>query len=335
MSNYSGTTYGDISPRVGIVAVATMLDIADTQLVLEKFGKLEAVPKNKGLSVIFRRPLPFEVNPTQLVEGATPAPQALEFENVTTTLAQYGAWVPFTDVIQDAHEDPVLKVMSELCGKQAAETKELILWNEIRGGTSVFFANGASRAAVANALDINTVRASVRLLKRNHCKKITRILKAGPNIATEAINASYVGVHHTDLEHNIRQLPGFVPVEKYASGAPLHANEYGSVGEVRFISSPMLEPFRGAGATGTTGVLTTNGRADVYPVIVFGEDAYGVTPLKGMDSANIAVKNPQMGASYEDPLGQRGFVSWKMWYSAVRLNEQWMVRIESACSSLL
>lgn len=334
MANFSGTQYGDISPRVGIYAVANMLAYADTQIVLDKFAKVEAVPKNKGLTVKFRRPVPFEVNPTALVEGVTPAPQALEYEDVTTYLAQYGAWVPFTDVIQDTHEDPNLKVMSELCGKQAAETKELILWNEIRGGTLVYYTDGSARTDVATPVAIGDIRAVVRQLKRNHCKKITKILKASPNIATEPVNASYVGVVHTDMENDIRGLTGFVPVEKYASGAPLHANEFGSVGEVRFISSPMLEPFRGAGATGTTGMLVTGTRADVYPIIIFGEDAYGSTPLKGMDSANIAVMNPKMAASYEDPLGQRGFVAWKMWYSAVRLNEQWMARIESACTSL-
>lgn len=332
--SFSGTQYGDISPRVGIYAVANMLAYADTQIVLDKFAKVEAVPKNKGLVVRFRRPVPFEVNPTALVEGVTPAPQALEYEDVQTSLVQYGAWVPFTDVIADTHEDPNLRVMSELCGKQAAETKELILWNEIRGGTQVIFTDGSARTSVATALIIDDIRAAVRQLKRNHCKKITKILKASPNIATEPVNASFVGVAHTDLEQNIRALPTFVPVERYASGTALHPNELGRVEEVRIILSPMLEPFRGAGATGTTGVLVTGTRADVYPLIIFGEDAYGSTPLKGMDSANIAVMNPKMGASYEDPLGQRGFVSWKMWYSAVRLNEQWMIRIETACSAL-
>jgi N4-gp56 family major capsid protein len=96
----------------------------------------------------------------------------------------------------------------------------------------------------------------------------------------------------------------------------------------------MLEPFVGAGSGTTTGVLNNGSNVNVYPVIIFGEEAYGVTPLKGMDSAAIAVMNPKMAASYEDPLGQRGFVAWKMWYSAVRLNEQWMARIETAARSL-
>lgn len=331
----SGTQYGDISPRVGIVAVANMLAYADTQIVLDKFAKVEPVPKNKGLVIRFRRPVPFEVNPTALIEGVTPAPQALEYEDVQTSLAQYGAWVPFTDVIADTHEDPNLKVMTELCGKQAAETKELITWNEIRGGTQVFFTGTASnRGQVQAVLDIGDIRLIVRQLKRNHCRKITKKLSASPNIATEPVNASFVAVAHTDMEADIRGLTTFVPIEKYASGTPLHANEIGKVEEVRIILSPMLEPFLGAGSGATTGVLNNGANVNVYPIIIFGEEAFGVTPLKGMDSAAIAVMNPKMGASYEDPLGQRGFVSWKMWFSAVRLNEQWMARLETAASAL-
>jgi N4-gp56 family major capsid protein len=81
-------------------------------------------------------------------------------------------------------------------------------------------------------------------------------------------------------------------------------------------------------------VLNTGGKADVYPLVIFGQDAYAATPLKGQESAQIVVKNPQMGSSYEDPLGQRGFVAWKMWYSATRLNEAWIVRIEAAVTQL-
>ena len=333
--SFSGAQYGDISPRVGIVAVAEMLAYADTQIILDKFAKVEAVPKNKGLQIRFRRPVPFEVNPTQLVEGVTPAPQALEYEDVSTSLAQYGAWVPFTDVIADTHEDPNLRVMTELCGKQAAEIKELITWNEISGGTQVFYTGSAnSRATVTATPTIDNIRAVVRQLKRNHCKKLTKMLKASTSIATEPVNASYVAVAHTDTESEWRGMSTFVPTEKYASGSVLHANEIGKVEEVRIILSPMLEPFVGAGSGTITGVLNNGTNVNVYPVIIFGEDAFAVTPLRGMDSANIAVKNPKMGESYEDPLGQRGFVAWKIWFSAVRLNEQWMARLEIAVRSL-
>lgn len=333
--SFSGTQYGDISPRIGIYAVAKFLANAEPQLVLEKFAKVEPVPKNKGLTVKFRRPVVFDVSTIALTEGVTPAPQVLEYEDVTVNLSQYGAWVPFTDVIADTHEDPNLNAMTEECGKQAASTKEAILWNTIRGGTSVIYSGTASsRATVEAPLDADDLRAATRELKTNHAKKITKRLSASVNIATEPVNAAYIAVGHTNLEPDFRDLAGFVPVEKYSNFAPVSEFEIGKVEEIRVILTPHLEPFFGKGSTTVAGVLNDGTRVDVYPVIVFGQDAFAITPLKGMDSANVAVMNPKMGASYEDPLGQRGFVSWKMWYAAVRLNEQWMTRIECAASAL-
>ena len=67
---------------------------------------------------------------------------------------------------------------------------------------------------------------------------------------------------------------------------------------------------------------------NLYFLVFF---AYGIIPLRGMDSATVTVKNPT--PTYEDPLAQRGFASYKMWYAALRLNEAWMVRIEAAASA--
>ena len=69
----------------------------------------------------------------------------------------------------------------------------------------------------------------------------------------------------------------------------------------------------------------------MYPIVIIGQDAFGIVPLRGMDAATITIKNPT--PTYEDPLAQRGFASYKMWYAVVRLNEAWMVRIEAAASA--
>lgn len=332
---YSGIQYGDISQRVGTYAVANFLASAENQLILEKFAKVEMVPKNKSTNVKFRRPVKFDVSTTALTEGVTPVPQAFDYEDVEVNLAQFGAWVPFTDVIADTHEDPILKSITAECGDQAGATKEMILWNMMKGGTNVIWTGSAtSTATVLAPLDIDDIRSAVRELKANHAMKITKRISASPNIATEPVNAAYIAVGHTNLEADIRDITGFVPVEKYSNFQPVSEHEVGKVEDVRFILTPHLEPEFGAGSNTTTGVLNNGDNVDVYPLVVFGQDAFAATPLKGMESARIAVKNPKMGESYEDPLGQRGFVSWKMWYAAVRLNEAWLVRIESAASIL-
>lgn len=333
---YQGVNYGDISPRVGLFAVSNFLVHAFPSLILERFAMTQAVPKNTGQVIKWRRPIPFDVSTEQLVEGVTPSPIGLSYEDVTGVLAQYGAWIAFTDVVADTHEDDNLKTMTMLAGEQAALTKERILWNMMIGGTNVIYTGVATaRDEVAAPLDLNDLRLVQRTLKVALAKPITRMIDASDKVATQPVAPAYVAIGHSNMEQDFRALTGFVPREQYSSTTKLlHDYEIGKIEDIRVILAPHLTYFAGAGATGTSGVLATGTQADVYPLVVFGQDAFAATPLKGMDSARIVVKNPQMGSSHEDPLGQRGYVAWKMWYSAVRLNEAWIVRVEAAVSAL-
>lgn len=333
MSSFGINTYGDISPRVGIFAVANFLEHAGPVLVLEKFARRETLPKNKGQMVKWRRFVPFEINTTALVEGVTPAPNMLQYEDVSSIVSQYGAWVPFTDVILDTHEDANLQKITMGLGEQAGAIKEAIIWNELIGGTNVIYSGTAtSRATVEAPISEDELVAAQRYLKANKAKAITRMLKAGQGVATEPVAPGYLAFGHTNLEQDFRALPEFVVREKYSQYTPVSEYEIGKFQDIRVVLTPQLDPFWGAGSADTLGVLSRDGaRVDVYPVVIFGADAFGVVPLRGMESAHVIVKNPT--ATYEDPLAQRGFASWKMWYVAVRLNEEWMVRIEAAASA--
>src|SRR5690348_9630605 len=141
---FSGVQYGDISPRVGLFAVANFLVHAQPKLELERFAQFQAMPKNTGQVLKWRRAIPFAASMEQLVEGITPAPMGIEYEDVSSVIAQYGSWIPFTDVVADTHEDDNLKQMTMLAGEQAALTKERILWNVLVAGTNVIYSGTAT-----------------------------------------------------------------------------------------------------------------------------------------------------------------------------------------------
>lgn len=327
------TTFGDISPRVGIYAVANFLEHAMPVLVLEKFARTEVLPKNKGQIVKWRRFIPFEVNVTALVEGVTPAPSMLQYEDVTSIVLQYGNWVSFTDVILDTHEDPNLQKITMGLGEQAGAIKEAIIWAELVAGTNVLYSGDAtSRATVDAPISEDELVAAQRYLKAAKARHITKMLRASTNIATEPVAPAFIAFGHSNLEPDFRALPEFVVREKYSNYNVVSDYELGKFQDIRVILTPDLGPFWGAGSDDITGVLSRDGvNADVYPIVIVGQDAFGVVPLRGMDSANVTIKNPT--PTYEDPLAQRGFASWKMWYVATRLNEEWMVRIEAAASA--
>lgn len=335
------TTFGDISPRTAAYAYKMMLRHVEPTLVLARFGQVKAIPKNKSQTVKFRRAIPYDVVTAPLQEGVTPSVKGTRFEDVTVPLLQWGDVHGLTDVIEDTHEDPVLDTMMQLTGEQAGATTEQVIYNVLKGGTSVYYGNGAGRANVNTAVSLAKQRAIVRTLHRNKARKFTNILSGSVNIGTTPVEAAYVAIGHTDLGPDIRNMDGFVPVSKYGSQKPLCAEEIGTVEEVRYILTPDLEPFVDAGGAPGGSVLSTSGTAaDVYPVLYLGQDAFGITPLKNQrvgKGNNLAVQptvlNPGT-ASKGDVLGQRGYVGWKAWFNAVRLNETWMVRGEFAASDL-
>ena len=328
------TAYGDVSPRVGIIAITQFLKHAEHPIVFNKLGQIERVPKNKGQTIKWRRWVPFDPITTPLTEGVTPSSQKLAVVDVTASLGQYGNWSEITDVIQDTHEDPILQGMMQIHGQQASESFETLTYLTLRAGTNVVYANGSARNAVNTKVSLGKVRSAVRTLNKNKCRKKSTILAPSVNYKTQAIEAAYVAVCHTDLEPDIRDLQGFVPVSQYGSRQTICPQEFGSVENVRFITTTVATPFADAGGLDGDTVLSTTGtNADVYPILIFGEDAYGTVALKGKDAAEILVRNPGKPEKGNE-LGQTGSVGWKGWHVAARLNEAWMVRMEVAATLL-
>ncbi len=326
--------YAGISQRTTAYAEVVMLRNTEPVIILGKLGQSKPVPKNKSETVKFRRARILPPALVPLAEGVTPTPGSFGYDDVQVTLKQWGDLLVITDKVADLCEDPVLNDMSRESGKQAGATVEQVTYGVVKAGTSVFYANGVSRAAVNTAISLNKQRAVTRFLHRNKAKKFTEILSGSVQLGTMPIEAAYIAVGHTDLDADIRNMPGFVPVAKYGSRKTVSEHEIGSVEEVRYILSPDLLPIEDAGGAPGSSVLSTGGaQANVYPVLFFGMDAFGTCPLKGKGAISPTVINPGQ-KDKSDPLGQRGYVGWSAWYNAVRLNELWMARLEVAATAL-
>jgi N4-gp56 family major capsid protein len=328
--------YGDVGQRTAAYAEKTMLEHAEPFLCLEKFAQAKPLPKNTADNVKFRRPIPYNVSTTQLVEGVTPVPKQMQYEDVSVTLGQYGDVISITDKVQDLAEDPVLKDAAMLAGEQAAETKELIMWGALKAGTNVAYSGTgtpAARTDVNDVITLSLVRNAVRSLRSQRAKMITSMISASPKYATEAVAASFIAFTHTDCEQDIRDMDGFTPVERYGNYQPISDYELGKVENVRFIISPVLEPFSGAGSGTANGCVTTNSAVDVYPIVIVAKNSYGTVPLKGAGSMSPTVINPDR-ISKSDVLGQRGYVGWKMYFASLILNESWVQRIEVGVTDL-
>ena len=344
------TNYGDISPAIAAYSVVRMLKRAMPYLQLEKFGQTYPLPTNSTQTAKFRRyflsgatgsagtgtgSFYIPVATTPLVEGVTPNGSKLANQDYTVTLAQYGDFVTITDVVEDTHTDSVLSAATDILGEQAALTVETLRYNVLKAGTNVFYANSvAGRTDIITKISLADQRRVTTSLNRQNAKKITSVVASTADYNTKSVEAAYMAVCHPDCETDIRSMTGFKPVADYGTHTSPMEGEIGSVEQVRYLSSTVIAPIADAGGTAVTNSLrytTASSACDVYPILYFGRDAFGIVPLKGKSSMTPMVVNPKPAPG--DPLAQRGTVGWKLWTGTVILQEAFMARLEVGASA--
>ena len=347
--------YGTVASRNLIRAAQGMLEHAQPITVLGDFGTQREMPQNSTDTLVFRRTLPFGASTVGttienssryvgtpditasnfvLAEGVTPNANTISFQDVSVQLQQYGVLFKYSSKVEQLYEDDIPGEMVKLTGETLAEVMEMVRYGVLKAGSTVIYANGSSRSAINTAISLNAIRKAARTLESNRSRRVTSRLAPGVNFGTRAVQPAYVVFCHTDAVSDIRNLPGFTRVEEYGSFKPIHDREVGACEDFRFISSPLLKSFLGAGSGTLNGMLSVGASAvDVYPFIIIGEDAWGQVALKGMSAIKPVVLKASQ-TNHANPLGQFGYVGASTWFATVRLNDAFMARIEAGVTAL-
>ena len=156
-------------------------------LILERFGVAKTLPKNETKIIEFRRSKAFTPATRPLTEGVTPDGSDFGYDQVSVAIQQYGDWAPITDVIQDTSKDMVLRDMSERQGEQIGETRELLMWDIVRAGTSVDWGGSkTSRVGVDKTagLAVANQRSATVNLDAMKAKMFTKVLAGSGRTTT-------------------------------------------------------------------------------------------------------------------------------------------------------
>lgn len=316
--------------------------------VLGRYGRQVQMPQRVGDTYISRRYMPYGAStsspntffPTATgdrgntivqahltAEGVTPPPESIVPMDVTMVPSQYSCLYGFTDKTFYLHEDDIPKEMIKQVGERVALVNEMIDWGVLRSCTNQYFGGTASAVSIATVdgpVSLGLFRRITRSLHSNHAKPVNTMLKAGAAYGTDAVAAGYTIFCHTDLEQDVRDLPGFIPVEKYATGKAME-HELGKVERMRFIMSPDLPSYQDAGAAvGSTGCLSTSAsNIDVYPFVVMGQDSWSQLSVRGLNALNPTYLPPGQKTK-SDPFGQRGYAGTIWWKGASVENNGWM-----------
>ncbi|HFG6922808.1 TPA: N4-gp56 family major capsid protein [Acinetobacter baumannii] len=169
-------------------------------------------------------------------------------------------------------------------------------------------------------------------LDNNRTPKKTTIITGTRNVDTKTIPSArvlYIGSELIPLVEGMKDVhgnPAFTPIEKYAAGTTTLNGEIGALYQFRIVVVPEMMKWAGAGAAvaaGGEGFHATDGKYDVFPMLVVGDESFTTIGFQS-DGKNqkfkIIHRAPgEATADRTDPYGETGFISIKWWYGFMLL----------------
>lgn len=311
------TETGSLSAEMKTFYEKRLLDQAEPLLVHNQFGDKYPIPAGSGKKIEFRKYSALPKALTALTEGVTPAGNSLTVTTVEGTVKQYGDWIQLSDMLQMTAIDNNVVQATKLLSSQAGRTLDTVTREVLAGGTNVIYAPKVVDGAETEVLSRSTLTPEC-VLTPFVVMRAAATLEA---MNTPKINGSYVLIIHPYCRETLQESPGWVDVVKYKEGNNTFSGEIGKIGDVRVVTTSEAKIINDS----TCPVVESTTYYSVFTSLLLGANAYGVTELENGGLQHIV---KQLGYG-EDPLNQRSSCGWKATSVAVRLCEEYMVRIES------
>ena len=220
-----------------------LLETAKTRLVHASFGQKRSIPRHGGKRVEFRKYNLFtpDADALTLVEGVTPEGQSLSQSNVEAEVAQYGAYVEVSDLLDLTAYDEVLADSAELLGEQLGTVIEWVTRDAMCATTNVQYAGGKEERSELDGncvLTVEEIRKAVRTLKKNKAR-----------IFTTAIDGSvrrphFVCICPPDATYDLQNDPLWQDVSKYSNAEQIYSGEIGRLFGVVFVESTEAKVYK-------------------------------------------------------------------------------------------
>ena len=266
------------------------------------------------------------------------------------TIDNFGFFDEYTeDSVQFDNDADLMQHISRETLRAANYIVEAQIQIDLLNGANVVYYGGDATSlseltgetgATASVLDYETLVRVETILNNNLCPKDTTIISGSRMIDTRTIGAARYAYVGSELKmqllkmKNFHNEAAFIPVQQYAEAGKIASGEIGSIGNYRFIENPNMFHWDGAGATVTnnSGYLESNGKYNVYPVLVVGSGSFTTIGFQ-TDGENTKFKilhkapGKEM-ANRNDPYGKIGFYSIQWWYGTMILRPEWIACIK-------
>jgi N4-gp56 family major capsid protein len=239
-TNLNVTTDGGMSVEMKTFYDKNLLKNAFPKLIHNKFGQKRPIPAGGGKIIEFRKFTPLAKALDPLTEGVTPMGQKLAATSINATIAQYGAYLTFSDVLRVTTIDPALVEGTRMLGHQAGETLDTITREVLNGGSTVMYGDGTvlNRASLVgqDGTYLNNDYFGAETIRR--ALLTLRINKAQP-----AEGGDYVCIIHPALAYSLKHDSEWIEANKYNNADKIFDGEIGRYDGCRFYESTEAKVF--------------------------------------------------------------------------------------------
>lgn len=287
---FAGTN--TMSPTMKTFYDTELLENARERLIFHQLAKKFPLPANKGRTIEWRKwnTLP---DLDRLAEAVIPEGKKLGMTYTTVEVAQYGAYVTVSDILELHAVDDVILGATEELGAAGALTVDKLDRAVLMASGNVMFAdvtkNGTFVKTPATRQELNTAIATsgnVALMTSRTIAKASTIMKK--NKVDPHTGNDYVAIIHPSVSHDLRQDPAWMEAHKYAAPEEIFNGEIGRLHGIRFVESTLAPVIKPEGASQA-----------IYMTIVLGKDAYGAIDVEGGAMQTIVKSKGEVGGPLE------------------------------------
>lgn len=303
-----------------------LLESADTFQVIDEFADVDTLPMNSNAFLASRRYLTPAPDSTPAPEGTSKTGRTQIYEDFTVQMFRY------SEMFQMSRQELALTPFPALKGARNELAKLIILDRErVRWNALLTIANKAyNSTAVSSIPQVNGPITSGRIqsIVRSILKAKGSYVSAGQGgvnkEGTNPTEASIVFLGHTDLQPDVRALPGFQPAISLPSGKPKHKTHFGNWLNVEFYLTQEAPILTGQGAASTT-LINTAGVTDVYPCVIMAKNTIRTVKLAGggaEGAGNLDTKLLDQPDKYDPTNAYADLVS-AWWDAAYIITNDW------------
>ena len=260
-------------------------------------------------------------------------------KEIEGSIEKFGFFDEYTQDSLDFDSDAELQthIHREMLNGAAELTEDSLQIDILNSAGVIKYAGDATKNSEIGAADLVAYGDILRMsidLDNNRTPKNTTVITGTRMVDTRVLPAARIMYMGSELLPTVKAMkdlhnnPAFISVEKYAAGGNTVTGEVGAIDQMRLVVVPEMLKWSGAGDAlgGDTTCYSTNGRFDVFPMLVVGDASFTTIGFQTDGKSvkfKITHKAPgEATADRNDPYGETGFMSVKWWYGFMCLRPE-------------